>query len=260
MRYINKTNFVSGERCMSEFQLLSVEETENLINLAQNGDNEAKEKLINSNYPLIKSIVRRFVGRGVEYDDLYQLGSLGFTKAINNFSTKFKVKFSTYAVPMIAGEIKRFLRDDGSIKISRSIKQLSQKINRYLDECKKKELESPTISQLAKLFEVDEQDIVVALDSNFCMVYLYDKTADKSENSPNLIDKIKHLDNEEANIEKIMLKDYIEKLEPKAKKIILLRYFRGMTQTEIARMLGVSQVQISRIEAKVLKNLKEELS
>lgn len=128
MRYINKTNFVSGEGCMSEFQLLSVEETENLINLAQNGDNEAKEKLINSNYPLIKSIVRRFVGRGVEYDDLYQLGSLGFTKAINNFSTKFKVKFSTYAVPMIAGEIKRFLRDDGSIKISRSIKQLSQKL------------------------------------------------------------------------------------------------------------------------------------
>ena len=245
---------------MSEFQLLSVEETEKLINLAQEGEQEAKEKLINSNYPLIKSIVRRFVGRGVEYDDLYQLGSLGFVKAINNFSCKFGVKFSTYAVPMIAGEIKRFLRDDGSIKISRSIKQLSQKINKYLDECKKKDLESPTIADLAKTFEVDEQDVVMALDSAFCMVYLYDKTADKSESSPNLIDKLKHIDNEDGNIEKIMLKEYIEKLEPKSKKIILLRYFRGMTQTEIARMLGVSQVQISRIEAKVLKNLKEIMS
>ena len=161
---------------------------------------------------------------------------------------------------MIAGEIKRFLRDDGSIKISRSIKQLSQKINKYLDECKKKDLESPTIADLAKTFEVDEQDVVMALDSAFCMVYLYDKTADKSESSPNLIDKLKHIDNEDGNIEKIMLKEYIEKLEPKSKKIILLRYFRGMTQTEIARMLGVSQVQISRIEAKVLKNLKEIMS
>ena len=121
-------------------------------------------------------------------------------------------------------------------------------------------MESPTIADLAKTFEVDEQDVVMALDSAFCMVYLYDKTADKSESSPNLIDKLKHIDNEDGNIEKIMLKEYIEKLEPKSKKIILLRYFRGMTQTEIARMLGVSQVQISRIEAKVLKNLKEIMS
>lgn len=242
---------------MSEFQLLSVEETERLITLAQKGDGDAKNKLIDSNYPLIKSIVRRFVGRGVEYDDLYQLGSLGFSKAINNFSPKFGVKFSTYAVPMIAGEIKRYLRDDGSIKISRSIKSLSQKINRYLDECKRNEKESPAVSELAREFDVDEQDVVLAMDSAFCLLYLYDKTADKTDSSPNLIDKLKHEDLEDSNIEKIMLKEYIEKLEPKAKKIILLRYFRGQTQTEIARMLGVSQVQISRIEAKALKNLKE---
>lgn len=242
---------------MSEFQLLSVEETERLIELAQGGDGEAKNKLIDSNYPLIKSIVRRFVGRGVEYDDLYQLGALGFSKAINNFSPKFGVKFSTYAVPMIAGEIKRYLRDDGSIKISRSIKSLSQKINRYLDECKRKDKSPPTVSELAGEFEVDEQDVVLAMDSAFCLVYLYDKTADKTETSPNLIDKLKHDDPEESNIEKIMLKEYIGKLEPKAKKIILLRYFRGKTQTEIARSLGVSQVQISRIEAKALKQLKE---
>lgn len=242
---------------MSEFQLLSVEETEKLIELAQNGDGDAKNKLIDANYPLIKSIVRRFVGRGVEYDDLYQLGALGFFKAINNFSPKFGVKFSTYAVPMIAGEIKRYLRDDGSIKISRSIKSLSQKINRYLDECKRNDKTPPTIGELAGEFSVDEQDVVLAMDSAFCLVYLYDKTADKTDSSPNLIDKLKHDDPEEGNIEKIMLKEYIGKLEPKAKKIILLRYFRGKTQTEIARSLGVSQVQISRIEAKALKQLKE---
>lgn len=242
---------------MSEFQLLSVEETEKLIELAQNGDGDAKNKLIDANYPLIKSIVRRFVGRGVEYDDLYQLGALGFSKAINNFSPKFGVKFSTYAVPMIAGEIKRYLRDDGSIKISRSIKSLSQKINRYLDECKRNDKTPPTIGELAGEFSVDEQDVVLAMDSAFCLVYLYDKTADKTDSSPNLIDKLKHDDPEEGNIEKIMLKEYIGKLEPKAKKIILLRYFRGKTQTEIARSLGVSQVQISRIEAKALKQLKE---
>lgn len=245
---------------MSEFQLLSSEETEKLISLAQSGDEEAKEKLLNSNYPLIKSIVRRYVGKTVEYDDLYQLGSMGFIKAINNFSTEYGVKFSTYAVPMIAGEIKRYLRDDGSIKISRSIKSLSVKINRYLDDCKRKEKDPPTLKELANEFEVDEQDVVLAMDSSFCLVYLYDKTADKSETSPNLIDKIKHEDKEDANIEKIMLKKCIEELEPKEKKIILLRYFRGKTQTEIARQMGVSQVQISRIEARVLARLKEIMS
>lgn len=245
---------------MSEFQLLSTEETEALIKLAQDGDEEAKEKLLNGNYPLIKSIVRRYVRKSVEYDDLYQLGCVGFVKAINNFSLGYGVKFSTYAVPMIAGEIKRYLRDDGSIKIARSIKTLAIKINRFLDEYKREGRESPTPKEIAEEFGVDEQDVVLAMDSAFCLVYLYDKTADKSESSPNLLDKLVKVENEDVEIEKIMLKEFISKLPNKERKILILRYFRGKTQTEIAKMMGVSQVQISRIEAKTLKYLKSAMS
>ena len=245
---------------MSEFQLLSTEETEALIKLAQDGDEEAKEKLLNGNYPLIKSIVRRYVRKSVEYDDLYQLGCVGFVKAINNFSLGYGVKFSTYAVPMIAGEIKRYLRDDGSIKIARSIKTLAIKINRFLDGYKREGRESPTPKEIAAEFGVDEQDVVLAMDSAFCLVYLYDKTADKSESSPNLLDKLVKVENEDVEIEKIMLKEFISKLPNKERKILILRYFRGKTQTEIAKMMGVSQVQISRIEAKTLKYLKSAMS
>ena len=169
---------------MSEFQLLTVEETEKLILEAQGGSEEAKQKLLDSNYPLIKSIVKRYMGRKVEYDDLYQLGCVGFLKAINNFSVKFGVKFSTYAVPMIAGEIKRFLRDDGSIKISRSLKTLAMKVNRYLDEQKKLGREDISTKELAERFEASEQDVVLALDSAFCLVSLYEKTADRMLKKP----------------------------------------------------------------------------
>ena len=157
---------------MKEFQLLTVEETEKLIIEAQGGSEEAKQKLLDGNYPLIKSIVKRYMGRKVEYDDLYQLGCVGFLKAIKNFSVKFGVKFSTYAVPMIAGEIKRFLRDDGSIKISRSLKTLAMKVNRYLDEQKKLGREDVSTVELAKKFEASEQDVVIALDSAFCLFSL----------------------------------------------------------------------------------------
>ncbi len=245
---------------MSEFKLLSTEETERLIKLAQSGDEDAKEKLLNGNYPLIKSIVRRFARKTVEYDDLYQLGCVGFVKAINNFSLKYGVKFSTYAVPMIAGEIKRFLRDDGSIKIARSIKTLAIKISKFLDEYKREGKETPTTKEIAENFGVDEHDVVIAMDSAFCLVYLYDKTADKSDSSPNLLDKLVKVENEEAELEKIMLKDQIKKLPQKEQKILLLRYFRGKTQTEIAKMMGVSQVQVSRIEAKILKTLRASMS
>ena len=241
---------------MKEFQLLDADETEKLIKEAQSGSEDAKQKLLDGNYPLIKSIVKRYIGKHTEYDDLYQLGCVGFLKAIKNFSTKFGVKFSTYAVPMIAGEIKRFLRDDGSIKISRSIKTLSIKINRYLDEQKRLGRDNISTSELASKFEVEEQDVVLAIDSAFCSVSLYEKTADKSESSPNLIDKLVRVENEETTLEKIMLKEFIKELPPKDKKIIMLRYFRGKTQTEIARLLNVSQVQISRIEAKALEKLR----
>jgi len=242
---------------MKEFKLLTDEKTKELIIEAQNGNTDAKQLLLESNYPLIKSIVKRFLRKGLEYDDLYQLGSVGFLKAITNFDTSFNVKFSTYAVPMIAGEIKRFLRDDGEIKISRSIKQLSVKINKYLEQEEKLGNPSPTTKELAEKFMVEEQDVVLAVDSNYCLISLYEKTIDKEDNSPNLIDKIAMVEDEDKNIEKIMLKKLIAELPQREKKVLLLRYYRGKTQTEIAKMLGISQVQVSRIETKTLCTIKK---
>lgn len=245
---------------MKEFVFLSTEETERLILEAQKGNNNAKNSLLEGNYPLIKSIVKRYLRKGIEYEDLYQLGCVGFLKAISNFKPEFGVKFSTYAVPMIAGEIKRFLRDDGEIKISRSIKQLSIKINKYVEEQQSLGKASPTTAELAQKFMVDEQDVVLAIDSSFCLISLYEKTIDKQDSSPNLIDTIAKIEDEDRRLEHIMLKKIIAELPEREKKVLLLRYFRGKTQTEIASMMGISQVQVSRIESKTLQSLKRLLS
>ena len=242
---------------MKEFEFLSVEVTEELIKKAQVGDEDSKQKLLSGNYPLIKSIVKRYLKKGVDYEDLYQLGCVGFLKAINNFNPAYGVKFSTYAVPMIAGEIKRFLRDDGEIKISRSIKQLSIKIAKFVEEELSKGRASPTTKELAQKFMVDESDVVMAIDSSYCLISLYEKTIDKSaESSPNLIDTIAKIEDEDRRLEHIMLKKIISELPEREKKILLLRYFRGKTQTEIAVNMGISQVQVSRIEARTLEILK----
>lgn len=243
----------------NEFRLLSVEETNLLISRAQKGDEEAKEKLMLGNYPLIKSIVKRFSMKGVEYDDLYQLGSLGFLKAIAGFDSSFNVKFSTYAVPMIAGEIKRYLRDDGSIKISRAIKSLSIKICAFLENAKKNSNTTPSLGEIAVALGADEQDVIYAMDSMQSLISLYEKTDDKTPNSPNLIDKIVTDDKSDQIIDKIILKECIKSLPEREKKVIILRYFRGKTQTEIAEILGVSQVQVSRIEAKAIEKFKKTL-
>lgn len=243
-----------------EFKPLTNEETSQLIKLAQLGNEDAKERLVAGNFPLIKSVIKRYQFKGIEYDDLYQLGCVGFLKAIKNFDEAFGVKFSTYAVPMIAGEIKRFLRDDGMIKVSRAIKTLSVKVRAFIDDLKKADKPVPTIDQLAKQFEVDPQDIVIALDSAKETVSLYEKTDDKADNSPNLIDKLVVDDKSEQILDNFLLKSEIEKLPEREKKILLLRYFRGKTQAEVANMLDVSQVQVSRIEAKIIESLRKKLA
>lgn len=235
--------------------MLEHEKTLELIELAKNGDDSAKETLIRENSPLIKSIIRRFRNKGVEYDDLYQLGCVGFLKAINNFDVKFSVKFSTYAVPMILGEVKRFLRDDGSIKVSRSIKIFAGKINRYIEEYRKENDEAPEIENIARHFGADQEEVVFALDSAKMPLSLYEKEGD-TEKSLELIDKIQAKDNTDDVIDKIIIKDMIDKLPEREKKIIILRYFRDKTQGEIARALGVSQVQVSRLETKIIEKMR----
>lgn len=235
--------------------MLEHEATLELIKLARQGDDDAKEKLITENIPLIKSIVKRFKGR-LEYDDLMQLGAMGFIKAIQNFNTDFGVRFSTYAVPMISGEIKRFLRDDGSIKVSRQLKTLSNRISAYIEQTVRDGNKEPTIEELASHFEVETQEIVFALDAQHYVVSLYSTS---QEDDTTLADRIADEQALENDLDKLMLKELIEKLPLREKKVIVLRYFRDKTQSEIAVELGVSQVQVSRIEGKVLKMFKEKM-
>lgn len=238
--------------------MLGQEETLELIKKAQSGDENAKETLVNENSPLIKSVIRWFKGKGIENDDLYQLGCMGFLKAINNFDCSFNVKFSTYVVPMVVGEIKRFMRDDGAVKVSRAIKGLNLKINKFVDEFFIDNSRKPTILEIAEHFKIDEQDVVMAMDSAKMPVSLYTPFEDGDEDGLTIIDRFDGQENEDF-VDKFALKDIINKLEEREKKIILMRYFYDKTQSEIAKRLGVSQVQVSRLESKILENLRKKL-
>lgn len=244
---------------MEEFVPLTQEETLEFVEEAKNGSAEAKDKLIQGNFPLIKSIVKNFQNKGVDYEDLYQIGCVGFLKAINNFDVKFDVKFSTYAVPMIAGEIKRFLRDDGNIKISRAIKTLWLKIKSYVDVYEKLHNESPTIDEIAKALSVTPEEVIYAQDASKQILSLDAQIDETSNNSQSVLDRVVEEDKSEILLDKLLLKEAISLLPEREKKIVLLRYYRGKTQSEVAMMLGVSQVQISRLETKIIDKLKNKI-
>lgn len=231
-----------------------------LIERAKNGDQEALQTLTIENSPLIKSIIKRYIGKGIEYDDLFQLGSMGFIKAVKNFDTSFNVKFSTYVVPMIIGEIKRFMRDDGTIKVSRSIKSTNVQINRYIESYMKENGDKPSIEQIAKHFEMDSQEIVFIMDSARMPISLYTPFEDGENKSLLLIDRYAQDNSGEEMFENIALKEALKNLEERDKMIILMRYFRDKTQSEIAKELKISQVQVSRLEMKILNKMREKLS
>ena len=239
--------------------MLDYEQTLILLQKAKTGDEKAKESLIQHNSPLVKSIVRRYKNKGVEYDDLYQLGCVGFVKAINNFDVSFNVKFSTYAVPMIAGEIKRFLRDDGSIKVSRSIKGQYYLMQKYIDEIRLKTGETPTTKQLAEKFNIEEPEVMFILESARMPVSIYESLDKESSNGQVVLDKLVNFDEVSALVDKMVLIDAIKSLEDKDKKLIMLRYFRDKTQSEVAQILNVSQVQVSRLENKILTKIKNKI-
>ena len=239
--------------------MLEYEQTLLLLTKAKKGDEYAKEQLIKHNYPLVKSIVRRYRNKGVEYDDLYQLGCVGFVKAINNFDESFNVKFSTYAVPMIAGEIKRFLRDDGSIKVSRSIKGQYYNMQKYIDEFRLKTGEAPTTKQLADKFNIEEPEVMFILESSRMPISIYESLDKESSNGQVILDKLVNFDEVSTLIDKMVLIDALKELDNKDRKLIMLRYFRDKTQSEVAQILNVSQVQVSRLENKILAKMKNKL-
>ena len=223
---------------------------------------EDKEKLgilVQQNSGLVWSIVKRFLKRGYEAEDLYQIGSIGLIKAIKNFNPEYEVKLSTYAVTYILGEIKRFIRDDGIIKVSRSIKELCVKI-KDIENRKIKEGKNVTIEEIAKELKVDKEEIILALDSMKQVESIFVESND-DKNNTSLLDKLSNDKNEEEEVvNEISIKDMLRKMEKRDKEIILLRYFKGKTQSEVAKILNISQVQVSRLEKKILNNMKLELS
>ena len=232
-----------------------------LIKRAKDGDKEAENEILNGNIALVWSVARKFSNRGYDLDDIFQIGCIGILKAIKNFDLSYDVRFSTYAVPLIMGEIKRFLRDDGIIKVSRRLKEIAQKA-KITKEILEKEL-----NREAKLSEIAERigelpsDLAVALEANVAPESLYREFNDGDKSGGYLIDKIaNNIDTEEEILDKISLSEAIKALYERERKIIMLRYFRGKTQSEIASVIGISQVQVSRLEKKILLRMREKMT
>ena len=233
-------------------------DTLQLIERARNGDKEAREQVITENIPLVWSIVRRFANRGQELQDLFQIGSIGLMKAIDKFNNEFDVKFSTYAVPMITGEIKRFLRDDGMIKVSRSLKETAGKVRMVQESLSKQLGREPTIEEIGEELDMEIEDIAMAVSANSEVESLYKTIYQGDGSAIYLIDKLELMSDEEENVlNKIALQRVMDTLDRKDKELIELRYYMNWTQTDIAKKFGISQVQVSRLEKKILKKMRE---
>ena len=234
-----------------------MEHTLALIGRAHQGDKEARDTLFEENTGLIYSVARRFLGRGVEMEDLFQIGSIGLLKAVDKFDPAFEVKFSTYAIPMILGELKRFFRDDGMIKVSRSIKENQHRVYLAREKIEKELGREPSLKEIAEMLEMPPEEVAMTMDSAAEVESLY-RTVYQSEGTDiSLIDKIPEKENaEEHLLNRIFLEEILGKLESSDRKLLYMRYFQDQTQTQIAEQLGVSQVQVSRMEKRILKKLR----
>lgn len=233
------------------------------IEKAQSGDKKALEELIEENNGLIWSIVKRFYGRGHEPEDLYQIGCLGFIKSIKRFNTDFEVKLSTYAVPYMIGEIKRYIRDDGPVKVSRSIKDLGIKIRELQREKMNKQGREPKIQEIAKELKVDLDDVILAMEATNSVESIEGTKHinNKDGKSISLLDTLSTENNEEESItNKLAIGQLIKDLKDREKEIILLRYYKEKTQAQVAKILGISQVQVSRLERKILENMRRKMT
>lgn len=234
-----------------------MEEVAVLIARAQQGDKEAREVLIEKNLGLVHAIARRFVGRGVEAEDLFQIGTIGLIKAIDHFDLSYEVKFSTYAVPLISGEIKRFLRDDGPLKVSRTLKEQAMKINLVRQRLQGKWGREPTLQEIAAEAMLSVEEIVAATEADYQVESIYASVYGNDGSEMILADMLGKEDAEkEALLNRMLLNQLLEQLDEKESELIRLRYFQDKTQTEVARLFGISQVQVSRMEKKILLNMR----
>ena len=236
------------------------EENYRLIKLAQKGDKSALEDLTIQNNGLIWASARRFLGRGVDIEDLFQIGAIGLIKAVNKFDTSYDVEFSTYAVPMILGEIRRFLRDDGIIKVSRNLKEIAYSAKTTAEKIYLKEGREATISEIAEAINSTEGEVLLSFEATQPTESIYRSIHDGDNSQILLIDKLNSGENEEDKVLiNMALRQAIETLPSREKHILLLRYYKEKTQSEVAKIMGVSQVQISRIEKKLLGILRKKI-
>lgn len=237
-------------------------DTLTLIKQAHQGDKAARDKVLTDNTALIWSIVRRFLNRGYEGEDLFQIGCIGMLKAIDRFDLEYNVAFSTYAVPLITGEIRRFLRDDGIIKISRSIKENQNKIIAETENFRETYHLEPTIEQLAEICSLSKEDVVTAIESLRNVESIYKEVDSSSDgNGISILDKlVDKTNNENLVIDRVLIKQLLDTLDENERNIIILRYYKNKTQSDIAKEIGITQVQVSRLEKKILNKLKKQIN
>ena len=244
-----------------------MEHTLALIGLAHQGDKEARDTVFEENTGLIYSVAKRFLGRGVEMEDLFQIGSIGLLKAVDKFDTEFDVKFSTYAVPMIAGEIRRFLRDDGMLKVSRSIKENCSKVFQARAELERSLGREPDMEELARAVSMAPEELAMTMEAGAPVESIYKTIYQSDGNEVQLLDKVAAgdcqsgcLDEEkEKLLDHMLLNQLLDSLSETERELIEMRYFQDKTQTEVAGVLGISQVQVSRLEKKILLRMREQL-
>ena len=230
-----------------------------LIRRSHEGDEKAREQLVEENVGLIWCVVKRFYGRGTDTEDLFQIGSIGLLKAIDKFDTSYDVKFSTYAVPMISGEIKRFLRDDGIIKVSRSLKELSYRTYQAREKLIEKLGREPTMDELAQIMQVDKEEIAQALEAGSEVESICKPVMQKGGNEIPLLDKLEETDGQEEKIlDRMLLAQLLATLNKEERRLIYLRYFQDKTQSEVGKIMGTSQVQVSRMEKRIMERLRKE--
>ena len=231
-----------------------------LIQKSHEGDEEARARLVEENAGLVWCVVKRFFNRGTEAEDLLQIGNIGLLKAIDKFDLSYDVKFSTYAVPMISGEIKRFLRDDGMIKVSRSLKELSYKSYLCIEELQEKWGREPTISEIAEHLQAENEELTMALDAGSDVESLQKTIFQKDGQEIRLMDKLqKNEEEEETVLNHMLLKELLSILDKEERQLIYLRYFADQTQSQVGKEMGISQVQVSRLEKKILQRMRERI-
>ncbi len=244
----------------SKLKVLKNDETQALLLRAKAGDQKAREELIAGNLRLVLSVIQRFTNRGENADDLFQVGCIGLIKAIDNFNTDLNVKFSTYGVPMIVGEIRRYLRDNSTMRVSRAMRDTAYKVLQAKERYMAQHQKEPTVEEIAKLLDIPREEVVFALDAILEPVSLYEPVYSDSGDNLCVMDQVKdNKNNDEAWVERIALKEAVGRLTDRERKILSMRFFQGKTQMEVSAEIGISQAQVSRLEKNALRQIRKEL-